>query len=224
MAEVKRALLVVDMTNDFVRKEYNPNLALEAAEALIPTIRDLEAAFLAEGLPVIYSSDRHLPSDFELRKWGPHSMKGSPGSAIVEGLLTKDVYLLERGWKPRDVTRAPEDHLLFDVEKGTYSAFTDNGGTPTAMDALLGKLGLGPEDRLCITGLHTNCCDKHTAADAWFRGYAPVLVEDGVAALPDPEGKMGLPHSQALQYQRFWYDAEVLSSREVAKELKRGTA
>ncbi len=60
-----------------------------------------------------------------------------------------------------------------------------------------------PGDRLYITGLHTNCCDKHTAADAWFRGYVPVMVSDSVAVFDDPEGKMGMEHVEALKYEQF---------------------
>src|SRR5579875_3667870 len=73
------------MTNDFLLKSYNPQLALERGQELIPRIRKLEEAFLSNGLPVIYTTDRHLKSDFELKKWGPHSMKGTKGSKTVEG-------------------------------------------------------------------------------------------------------------------------------------------
>ena len=38
----KDALLVVDMTNDFLMKSYNPNLALEKGLELVPRIRSLE--------------------------------------------------------------------------------------------------------------------------------------------------------------------------------------
>ncbi|MCS7142287.1 MAG: cysteine hydrolase [Aigarchaeota archaeon] len=216
---MKRALIIVDMTNDFLLKKYNPNLAHEKGLELVPKIRELQEAFLKKGHPVIFATDRHLPTDFELKKWGPHSMKGSEGSKIVNGLLKEGVYVLERGWKIEDVNKIPKGQLLFEVEKGTYSGFTDNGGTPTAMDALLKKLGLGPGDKLYITGLHTNCCDKHTAADAWFRGYVPVIVNDCVSAMDDPKGEMGMGHNEALKYEKFWYNAEVKRKDEVLKEL-----
>ncbi|MFQ6012099.1 MAG: cysteine hydrolase family protein [Thermoplasmata archaeon] len=215
----KRALLVIDMTNDFLVKKYNPDLALEAGLALVPRIRTLQDAFLDAGLPVIYSTDRHLPDDFELKKWGPHSMKGSEGSQIVEGLRTERVHTFEREWTPEAVDRADGSHLLWEIEKGTYSTFTDNGGRPTATEALLEKLGFGPGDWLYITGLHTNCCDKHTAADAFFRGYVPVLIRDAVAAFEDPEGIMGMSHDDALNYEKFWYDAEILTLDEALKDL-----
>ena len=101
----KKALLVVDMTNDFLLKSYNPGLALERGKELVPRIRRLQAAFLRAGWPVIFSTDRHLKSDFELKKWGPHSMKGTKGSAIVDGLDTKGMYVLERDWASLSSTR-----------------------------------------------------------------------------------------------------------------------
>jgi nicotinamidase-related amidase len=216
----KQALVVVDMTNDFLLKSYNPGLALEGGMALVPRIRKLQEAFLRAGAPVIYVTDRHLKTDFELRKWGPHSMKGTKGSAIVDGLYTKGLYVFERGWKKEDVGRIKKGQLLFEVEKGTYSGFTDDGGVPTAMDSLLKNLKFRPGDRLYITGLHTNCCDKHTAADAWFRGYIPVMVSDCTTAFEDKDGSIGMGHDRALNYEKYWYEAQVQKSREVAKSLK----
>jgi nicotinamidase-related amidase len=216
----KKALLVIDMTNDFLLKSYNPGLALESAMTLVPKIRELQEAFLDAGHPVIYTTDRHLKSDFELKRWGPHSMKGTKGSEIVKGLNTKGKYVLERDWKKKDIKRIEKDQLLFEVEKGSYSGFTDNGGVPTAMDSLLEQLKFKPGDRLYLTGIHTNCCDKHTAADAWFRGYVPVMVRDCTTAFEDKDGTIGMGHDRALNYEKHWYDAKIESSAQVVKELK----
>jgi nicotinamidase-related amidase len=209
------------MTNDFLLKSYNENLALEKGLQLVPRIRGLEDSFVIAGLPIIYSTDRHLKDDFELTKWGPHSMKGTPGSRIIDGLIPEKTKLrvFQRNWKKSDLAKVKENDQFFEVEKGTYSGFSDNGGKPTAMDALLKKLRLLPGDRLYITGLHANCCDKHTAADAFFRGFVPVIVSDCVASFDDPEGKMGLPNEKALVYENFWYDAKIENSEEVKSEL-----
>lgn len=216
---VKKALLVVDMTNDFLLKRYNPGLALERGLLLVPRIRKLQEAFLKSGLPVIYATDRHLKADHELRKWGPHSMKGTKGSQIVDGLVKDDVLVFERNWKPAHLIRIKMGQSLFEVEKGSYSGFTDDGGKPTAMDSLLRRLNFRPGDELYITGLHTNCCDKHTAADAWFRGYVPVMVKDCTDAFDDPDGRLGMGHDRALSYENYWYDARIESSEEVVEKL-----
>lgn len=47
-----------------------------------------------------------------------------------------------------------------------------------------------------------------------------VLAEDKNDAFDDPEGKMGMPHDKALNYENFWYNAELKSSQEVLGELK----
>jgi len=192
---------------------------LEKALKLVPRIRKLQEAFIQNGFPVIYATDRHLKTDYELKKWGPHSMKGSEGSKIVEGLLTDGLYVLERNWKQKDIESIREDQLLFEVEKGTYSSFTYNNGKPTALSSLLHKLTFHPGDKLVITGIHTNCCDKHTAAEAWFRGYIPVMVTDCVSAFDDTDGSMGMGHDQALKYEKFWYEAEIKSSNDIINEI-----
>ena len=217
----KRALLVVDMTNDFLLKSYNPSLALERGLLLVPRIRRLEESFLKAGLPVIYATDRHLKGDYELKKWGMHSMKGSKGSDIVDGLIKSGLVTLERGWKPSDLRAVKKGQTLFEVEKGSYSGFTDNGGSPTAMDSLLSRLGFRPGDELYITGLHTNCCDKHTAADAWFRGYVPVMVRDCTDAFDNPDGSLGMDHEAAINYEEYWYGARVELSEELADRIAR---
>ncbi len=217
----KSALLIVDMTNDFLLKSYNQNLALERGLELVPRIRSLEDFFLTSGRPVIYATDRHLKTDYELRKWGEHSMKGTDGSKIVEGLFPSKprVRIFQRNWKKGDLSKIKSGELLFEVEKGTYSGFSDNGGRPTALDVLLKWIGLKPGGKLYITGLHANCCDKHTAADAFFRGFIPVIVRDCVDSFDDPEGIMGLPKEKALLYVKYWYGAEVKDSDEIKKEL-----
>ena len=213
--------MIVDMTNDFLLKSFNESLALERGLDLVPRIKVLQQAFLDSSFPVIYTTDRHLRGDFELKKWGPHSMKGTKGSKIIDGLLPekRKVRVFQRNWKSSDLSKIKKGEQLFEVEKGTYSGFSDNGGKPTAMDSLLKKLGFKPGDKLYITGLHTNCCDKHTAADAFFRGFVPVMVSDCVAAFDDPEGKLGMSHERALNYESYWYSAEVKTSEEIKKEL-----
>ncbi len=219
---MKRALLIVDMSNDFLPESLDNGLELGRGAELVPRIRRLEETFLACRQPVIYVTDRHLKADFELDKWGPHSMKGKEGSRIVQGLVTDGMRVLERSWTAGDIEAIKEGELLFEVEKGSYSGFTDNGGTPTAMDGLLKKLGFAAGDKLCVTGVHTNCCVKQAAADAWFRGYVPVIVKDCVDAFEDPNGRVGMGQEAALDYMRHWYDAEIKSSEEVEAETRAG--
>jgi nicotinamidase-related amidase len=204
-----KALLIIDMSNDLLLKRYNSRVAFERGLELIPGIRRLEEAFLDRGYPVIFVTDRHLPSDIEVGRWGPHSMKGSMGSEIVDGLVSVGRYVLERGWREGDVINVPPGQLLYDVEKGNYGGFIDDGGVPTALESLLRRLGLGSGDKLYFSGIHTACCVKHTVGEAWIRGYLPVVVADCVDSYENVGGRLGMGHREALRYMSQWYGAEV---------------
>src|ERR1700730_7680019 len=116
----KAALLIIDMTNDFLLKSYNESLALEKGLELVPRIRGLEDSFASAGLPIIYATDRHLKDDFELVKWGPHSMKGTPGSRIIDGLIPEktELRVFQRNWKKSDLSKIKKGDQFFEVEKG----------------------------------------------------------------------------------------------------------
>lgn len=220
MTTGKSALLVVNMTNEFLFREFGKEVVLERAQKMIPAIRALQDEFMSFGLPVIYLNDCHLPTDYEIRDWGPHSMNGGHGTAIVEGLNTSNVFVLNREWKEWDLDRINEKDKIFEVRKGTYSGFTDSGGQSTALHPLLKRLGINAGDTLYITGLHTNGGVKHTAADAYFRGYHTVIVSDCTDSFDDPEGTMGMNHSQALEYANFWYRSRIMLSGEVAESIR----
>src|SRR3989304_2812896 len=76
------ALLIVDMVNDFVTGK----LGTPRAKRIVPNIRTLANAARDTGLPVIFVNDAHLPKDFELKIWGPHSMKGTQGAELIPEL------------------------------------------------------------------------------------------------------------------------------------------
>src|SRR5439155_110082 len=84
---------------------------------------------------------RLAPGDSELRKWPPHAMAGSWNAEIVPGLAPE----------PGDIV----------LGKQTYSPFLN-----PAFERTLAERGL---TRLYITGLHTDCCARHTSGDAFQR-------------------------------------------------------
>ncbi|MGB3634206.1 MAG: isochorismatase family cysteine hydrolase [Rubrobacteraceae bacterium] len=156
----------------------------ERGERIIPNIEELlESARKAEK-PVIFSGDAHFATDPEIEVWGEHAMRGSKGAAPLEELPPE-----------------PSDYVL---EKRTYSAFHETG-----LDPLLRSLDV---DTVVICGLHTDTCDRHTAADAFFRGYRVVVPEDCVQAFTDEA------HSSGLEYLEKVYGAKITSSEELAQE------
>ncbi|MDW8010208.1 MAG: isochorismatase family cysteine hydrolase [Sulfolobales archaeon] len=145
------------------------------------SVQKVVRAARSAGIPVIYVNDSHFPTDPEMRIWGEHAMRGGEGSRVVEEL------------KPLD-----RDFVL---EKRTYSAFFETG-----LDLLLRGLGVRT---VVITGIHTHICVKHTAADAFFRGYNIVVLRDATATFNSRD------HEEALNYMKTMYGAEIMASEDL---------
>jgi len=108
-----RALLIIDMLNDFL----TGSLKCERAFHIVPNIERTASAFREKKLPVIYCNDAHIRGiDGELALWGEHAIKGTDGAEVIEDL------------KPH-----AEDYV---VPKRRYSCFFG-----TDLDMLLRELG-----------------------------------------------------------------------------------
>jgi nicotinamidase-related amidase len=189
----RSALVVIDLANDFV---YPGGVIADAggasyqalAQAIIPRLARLIAAARRTGILVVYATDAHTPQDTELRKWPPHAMKGTPQAAIVPAL-------------------APEPGDLV-IEKRTYSPFASSD-----LEAELRARGI---EQLYITGLHTDCCARHTSGDAFQKGYDLVWVSDALAAFTAEA------HRAGLEYFKAWYasdaDRQIKTTDEVVAE------
>ncbi|QIW23446.1 cysteine hydrolase [Sulfolobus sp. S-194] len=149
------ALLIVDMQNDFVRKEgklYVPN-----AEATIPTIRNLINKARSANALIIYTQDWHMKDDPEFKIWGEHALAGTWGAEIVEEL------------KPE------KDDFI--IKKYRYDAFFE-----TPLDYILRVKGIR---NIVVTGTVANICVLHTAGSAALRWYNVVMVKDGISAITE---------------------------------------
>ena len=146
---------------DMIREFVTGRLGGPHAKAVVPCIEKLVDTARQSDSPVIYITDAHLPGvDHEFEVWGSHAVAGSPEAEMVPELEP------EKG-----------DHRLY---KRRYSAFYATG-----LDALLRELKV---NTVVLTGVLTNICIQHTAADAYFRGYRVVVPTDCVNALT-PEGQ-----------------------------------
>jgi nicotinamidase/pyrazinamidase len=155
---VRRALLVIDMLEDFVAEQ--GALRVPAAAAALPRVVEELADARARGEPVVYLCDSHAPEDPEFRRmgWPPHAVKGTRGGRVVEALAP-----------------GPYDPV---VAKTTYSGFHGS-----RLDEVLRERAV---DTVRLAGCVTNICVLYTAADAAMRGYEVETVEDAVAGL-DPQ-------------------------------------
>jgi len=181
------AIIIVDMLNDFVTGE----LEVKRAKAIIPPLQRLVVAARKNDVPVIYSNDAHYPQDLEVtRKWGNHAIKGTAGAQVIAELK-------------------PEDGRDYVVEKRTYSGFFE-----TDLDSLLRSLYKGEGVKTVVLGgLHTHMCVRHTAADAFFRGYHIVIVKDGVEAFTQED------QEHELKYLEYVYNAKIMMTDNIIREI-----
>ncbi len=168
---------------DMLAEFVSGKLKTERAMRIVPNLKKLIQSARGRGVPIIYTNDAHLSVDFELTKWGKHAMKGTKGAEVIPQL------------KP-----ATGDYVL---EKRTYSSFFETG-----LDPLLRKLRV---DTIVLTGLYTNVCLQHTAADAFFKGYRIVVLKDATEAASEQELQQG------LRYMKRMYDAEITETDTIIK-------
>jgi nicotinamidase-related amidase len=177
---MSEALIVDDVLEEFVYGK----ISSPRAKTIIPPTKKLIAAARKAKIPVIYVCDAHLPSDPEMDVWGPHAMRGTKGSQVVEAI------------KPTN-----GDYFF---EKRVYSSFQGTG-----LELLLHDLKV---DTVVIVGLLTEICVRHSAADAFMRGFKVKIPKDCVEALSEKAQKEG------LEYLRKMYGAEITTSHDLSKK------
>ncbi len=160
-----RALIVVDMLNDFVTGA----LANEArAMAIVPSIRRLmDHARANEDWVLVYANDAHRADDREVGLWGRHAMAGTHGAAVIDQLAPQGV----------------EREIL--ISKRHYGAFDG-----TELEDILFDYEV--ED-VVLAGQHTQGAIRHTAYGAFMAGYDILVPSDAVCATEhvDHEAALG---------------------------------
>jgi len=158
-----KALLVVDMVNDFV----DPKGALyigSVAEQVIAGVKSRLEENRAEGNPVIYVCDRHLEDDREFDLFPPHSVHGSGGDEVYPEL-------------------APQQGERI-IEKRRFSSFFS-----TDLDLTLRDKGI---EEIELVGVVTNICILYTAAEARMRGYRVTVPRKAVASFDEEAHRFAL--------------------------------
>ena len=161
-----KALIVVDMLNDFVTGAL-PNEA--RAMQIVPAIRRLiDHARKDPDWLVVYSNDAHRADDRELSIWGRHAMAGTPGAAVIDALAPigaeREIVSPKRFYGAFDDTDLEDTFIEYDV--------TD----------------------VVITGQHTHCCVRHTAYGAFLRGYGIQIPTDAVCVFEGVDGEAALQY------------------------------
>lgn len=152
----REALLIIDMSNDFVADDGNLT-AGKPAQSIVPNILEAADTFLQEGNVVAICMDAHEQEDPHFQLWPKHNVKGTWGQDLFGEL--KDWYEAHRD----------NPHVLY-IAKPEYDAFYN-----TNLDEQLKRLNVGT---VHISGVCTDICDFLTAYGAYARGYRTIAYEN----------------------------------------------
>ncbi len=152
-----RALFVIDMLNDFIRKDGALECGARSRE-IIPFVKNKIDEFHDQGDLVVFICDSHEENDLEFGLFPEHCVAGTEGAQIIDELPVGD-----------------EDPI---IRKTRYSAFFK-----TNLDAVLEE---HPADEVHVVGVCTSICVMDTVGDLRNRNYKVIVYRDGVADL-DPE-------------------------------------
>ena len=153
---MKRALLIVDLQNDFL-----PGGALPAPQGrkTVPVINELLPKFDL----VVASKDWHPERTVHFDKWTVHCVHDTSGAAFPEELNSL--------------------HIDLEIFKGTndnddgYSAFE---ATNINLKEYLQSNGV---NELHVVGIATEYCVKNSVLDSLKAGFKTLVIRDGVAGV-----------------------------------------
>lgn len=180
---MKKALLVVDYTVDFVADDGRLTCG-EPGQAIEGAICALTEKFLENDDFIVFPVDLHEEGDTlhpEHKLFPPHNFRGTEGRNLYGQL--------------NSLYEANKDKILW-MDKTRYSAFAG-----TNLEILLRERSI---EELHIVGVCTDICVLHTAVDAYNKGFAIAIHQDAVASF-DPEG-----HYWALRHFANTLGAQVL--------------
>jgi nicotinamidase/pyrazinamidase len=157
-AEKKRALIIVDVQNDFCP---GGTLAVAQGDEVVAPLNKLATEFLAHGEPVFKSRDWHTPNTKHFAAyggtWPVHCVQNTRGAEFHPQLIDdKHIRIISKGLGDED----------------SYSAFD---GTDLALQ--LERLGV---EEVWVGGLATDYCVKRTVLDALDQGFRVKALKDAM--------------------------------------------
>lgn len=156
---MSKALLVIDMLNDFCTLE--GTLALDQggkvyAKPIIPFVAQKLREALDAKWKVILVCDNHDPKDMEFQRFPLHCVKETPGAGVIQELTD---LLGEEG----------QAHYVL---KQRYSSFYN-----TNMEELLAGI-----QEVHVVGVCTNICVLFTVEELCNRDIKTIVYRNGVAS------------------------------------------
>lgn len=195
MTEKKKALVVVDVQNDFCP---GGTLAVAEGDRVVPPLNNLINAFLERGEPVFKTRDWHPRQTKHFTEfggtWPVHCVQNTEGAEFHPDLVD-DIHI-------RTVSKGLGD-------EDSYSGFD---GTDLALQ--LRRLGV---EELWVGGLATDYCVKNTVLDGLKEGFKVKAISDAMRPvdLNPGDGERAIEEMRAA-------GAEIVESSDGITETRHG--
>lgn len=161
MSQKTRALIVVDVQNDFCS---GGTLAVAEADQVVPPLNKLIEEFLERGEPVFKTRDWHPEQTKHFQAyggtWPVHCVQNTKGAEFHPNLIDdKHIRIISNGLGDADC----------------YSAFDE-----TDLELQLHRLDV---EEVWVGGLATDYCVKSTVLDALKKGFRVKALENAMRAV-----------------------------------------
>ena len=171
--QTKKALLVVDIQNDFCP---GGALGVRKGDQIIPTVNKYVDLFLKNQFPVFVSRDWHPENSKHFKEsggpWPAHCVKNTKGAEFHPDFqVPDDAIILSKGTDP-DM----DGYSVFDAHDLENKPFID----------LLKKMGI---DELYIAGIATDYCVRMTSLDAFKNSYKVNVLTDAIKGVDEQDSK-----------------------------------
>ncbi|WP_079477770.1 cysteine hydrolase family protein [Halobacillus salinus] len=176
---MKRALLNIDYTNDFVAEDGALTCG-KPGQVIEPYVAELTNQFIKDGDFVVFAVDVHEQDDPfhpESKLFPPHNIRGTDGRTLYGNVRLS--YEANKG----------HSNVMF-LDKTRYSAFAG-----TELELKLRERGI---TELHLVGVCTDICVLHTAVEAYNAGYDIVIHKDGVASFNEAGHEWALGHFESV--------------------------
>ena len=165
---MKKALIVIDYTNDFVSDKGALTCGKPGQEIEESIVQWVEHCHQQKDY-IVFANDLHKADDPhhpETNLFPPHNIEGTSGRDLY-GNVQKAFQKIHH-----------EDHVLT-FDKTRYSAFAG-----TELELRLRERGI---EEVILVGVCTDICVLHTAVDAYNKGFKLTVPADAVASF-SPQG------------------------------------
>lgn len=170
---MSEALIIVDMSNDFVADDGTLTVG-KPAQDIVPYIKKLAQNFIDAHNIVVIAMDAHAKDDEHFNTWPPHNIIGSHGQELYGELLA---------WHNEN---KDSDYLIYQP-KANYNAFFNT--------ELAESLRNYSVETVHVVGVTTDICDFLTVAGADSEGFKTVIHKRGVATFTE-NGEMMIEHME----------------------------